>query len=140
MVATVTTLKESLMSRSAIAVITILGLTTVGLAIALGVVLATDDDGGGGSHPMGYGYAGMMGAMATGDSEGMLERMSEVLGEEGYQAMLDHMQEHQAGTAGPMTPGVDGMMHEMMDGMMSMMSPDSAGRMFPNDEMPMAGD
>lgn len=126
------------MSRSAIAAITILGVATVTLAVALGVVLASDEDGAGGNHPMGDGYAGMMGAMATMDSDEMLERMREVLGEDGYEAMLAHMQEHQAGSAGPMAPGVDGMMHEMMDGMMSMLSPDSAGHMFPNNQMPMS--
>ena len=126
------------MSRYTIAGIAVLGVATVALAITLGIVLATDDDGAGGNHPMGDGYAGMMGAMATMDPDEMLERMREVLGEDGYEAMLAHMQEHQAGTAGPVAPGVDGMMHEMMDGMMSMLSPGSGGRMFPNDEMPMS--
>jgi len=126
------------MSRYAIAAVTVLGLATVVLAVTLGIVLATDDNGDPVAHPMGEGYAGMMGAMATMDSDEMLERMREVLGEDGYEAMPAHMQEHQAGTAGPMAPGVDGMMHQMMDGMMSMLSPDSGGRMFPNDEMPMS--
>lgn len=125
------------MSRYAIATIAVLVVATVALAVTLGIVLATDDDGSAGNHPMGDGYAGMMGAMAAMDSDAMLERMREVLGEEGFQAMLEHMQEHQAGTDGPMAPGVDGMMHQMMDGMMSMMPADSGGHMFPNDQMPM---
>jgi hypothetical protein len=127
------------MPRYAIVAITVLGVATMALAVALGVVLATDDDGNRDDHPMATGYGGMMGAMAAMDSDGMLERMREILGEDGYRAMLGHMQEHKAGAAGPMAPGVDGMMHQMMDGMMSMMSRDSDGRMFPNDEMPMSG-
>ena len=132
--------KENSMTRRAIAAITILGVSTVALAVALEVVLATDDDSSGGdAHVTGNGYAGMMGAMAGMDSDAMLERMREVLGEAGYAAMLQHMEDHRDGTAGFMAPGIDGMMHQMMDGMMSMMPADGAGHMFPNDEMPMPG-
>ena len=127
------------MSRISIAVISILAVSTVGLAVALGVVLASDDDGRDNDHRMAAGYAGMMGAMEMMDSEAMLERMREILGEERYAAVLEHMQAHRNGTAEAHPSGVDGMMHEMMDGMMSMMPPDGGGHMFPNDQMPMPG-
>ncbi len=128
------------MTRRAVAATAILGVSTVALAVALGVVLATGDDSSNDdAHVSGNGYAGMMGAMAGMDSDAMLERMREVLGDAGYAAMLQHMADHRDGTAGSMAPGIDGMMHEMMDGMMSMMPADRAGHMFPNDEMPMPG-
>jgi hypothetical protein len=128
------------MPRLAVAAISVLGVSTVALAVALAVVLATDDDGADDDvHAMGNGYAGMMGAMAMMDSDAMLERMREVLGEDGYEAMLQHMQDHRDGSAGAMGPGADGMMHQLMDGMLSMMPADSGGHMFPNDDMPMQG-
>lgn len=77
----------------------------------------------------------MMQAMGNMDSDAMLTHMREVLGEDGYQRMLKHMQEHRAG--GPMTanPAIDGMMHQMMDGMLQQM-PDDGGRMMPGTGTP----
>jgi len=125
--------------RYATAAIAVLGIATIGLAVALGVVLAANDNDDDSNHSMGAGYPGMMRAIGTMDASAMLERMREVLGDEGYQAMLDHMQDHRDGTAGATPPGIDGMMHQMMDGMMSSMSPDASGHMFPNNQMPMSG-
>ena len=128
------------MTRRAVAAITILGCSTIALGVALVVVLATDDDSSSqDAQVMGNGYAGMKSAMAGMDSNAMLARMREVLGEGEYSAMLQHMEEHRDGTAGSTDPGIDGMMHQMMDGMMSMMPADNAGHMFPNDAMPMPG-
>lgn len=102
----------------------------VALGVVLGVVLATDDgNGDGGSMPHATdtddGFMGMMGAMAGMDSDAMLSHMRDVLGEDGYQWMLAHFQEHRDG--GPMTsdPEVDDMMHRMMDGMLQHMPADS---------------
>lgn len=100
----------------------------VALGVVLGVVLATDD-GNGSSMPHAMdqddSFMGMMAAMGTMDSDAMLQHMRDVLGEDGYQRMLDHLAKHQAG--GPMTGDaeVDDMMHQMMDGMMQHMPADS---------------
>ncbi len=123
----------------AIGAFAVLGVAVAGLALALGIALARDNDDSPSMRPGMNGYAGMMGAMAMMDTETMLERMREVLGDDGYQAMLDHMQAHRNGTAGDTLPGVDGMMHRLMDGMMSMMPADAGGHMFPNQQMPMQG-
>lgn len=125
--------------RYALAAFAVLGLAVAGLSLALGLALAGDDDDSAAMRPGMSGYAGMMGAMAQMDSETMLQRMREVLGEDGYQAMLAHMAAHRNGTAGDTAPGIDGMMHRLMDGMMSMMPPDAGGHMFPNRQMPMQG-
>ena len=101
----------------------------VGLGVALGVVLATDDanDAGSVGHRMaaGDGSMGMMVAMGGMDSGTFVEYMRDVLGEDGFGRMLDHMREHRDG--GPMTgdPTIDDMMHRMMDGMMEHMPADN---------------
>ncbi|MGD9933418.1 MAG: hypothetical protein AB7T37_06840 [Dehalococcoidia bacterium] len=123
----------------AIAAFAVLGIAVAGLALALGIALARDSDDSVTMRPGMNGYAGMMGALAMMDTDTMLQRMREVLGDDGYQAMLDHMQAHRNGTASEAVPGVDGMMHRLMDGMMSMMPPDANGHMFPNQQMPMQG-
>ena len=63
----------------------------------------------------------MMGAMGSMDSAAMLQHMKEVLGEDGFKRMQEHLQPHQQG--GPVTSGtqIDQMMHTMMDGMMAQM-------------------
>ena len=105
----------------------------VGLGVALGVVLATDDanDAGSGGHRMaaGDGFMGMMDAMGDMDSGPFVEYMRDVLGEDGFGRMLDHLREHQDG--GLMTGGqaADDMMHWMMDGMMEHMPADEGGVM-----------
>ena len=102
----------------------------VGLGVALGVVLATDgsDDGDRTTNGMmnsNDGFAGMMGAMGSMDSDAMLSHMRDALGEEQYQRMLGHFRDHKNGA--PMTgdPEIDDMMHRMMDGMMQHMPADS---------------
>ena len=73
---------------------------------------------------------GMMQAMGDMDSDALLTHMHEVLGEDGYERMLEHFRDHRSG--GPMTgdAAVDGMMHQMMDGMLQQM-PDDSGQMMP---------
>lgn len=123
------------MSRTILTGLAALGLAVVGLAAGLVVVLATDDDEAdtppAAMHQMGLDddFVGMMGAMTAMDSDAMLEHMREVLGEEAYEQMLTHMEEHQAG--GPMTgeSEIDRMMHQLMDGMMQQMPADAEGRM-----------
>jgi len=108
-----------------------LAASTIGLAVALGVLLATDS-GDGNSMPHGTdqndSFIGMMAAMGSMDSDAMLQRMRDVLGEDGYQRMLDHLRDHQNGTA-TNDSAIDGVMHQMMDGMMQHMPMDSGGMM-----------
>ena len=105
----------------------------VAFAVALGVVFATDDANGAGGirHGMAAsdGSMGMMDGMADMHSGTFVEHMRDVLGEDGFARMLDHMREHRAG--GPMTgdPTVDDMTHGMMDGMMEHMQPPDNGVM-----------
>ena len=90
----------------------------VAFGVGLGVVFATDDEAGDGSM-------GMMDAMGDMDSSAFAEHMRDVLGEDGFGRMLDHMREHRAG--GPMTgdPTIDDMTHRMMYGMMEHMQAES---------------
>jgi hypothetical protein len=99
----------------------------VALAIGLAVSLAMDDDmhaDANGDH-----FMGMMQSMGNMDSDDMLGHMREVLGEDGYQRMLSHMQDHRNGAAMPGGSSIDDMMHRMMDGMMQQMPADSGGNM-----------
>jgi len=111
------------MTRQAWAIVAVLGVLAIGLTIALGVTLAMrgDDDHDGMMMSGQAGYAGMMGAMGSSDSEAMLQHMKEVLGADGFARMQQHLSDHQGG--GPMTgnPQIDQMMHSMMDGMMGQM-------------------
>jgi hypothetical protein len=96
------------------------------------MILAGDDDDGGEFHGGmmgGSGYAGMMGAMGRGDSDAMLERMREVLGEDGFKRMQEHFAEHRRGGAMSGAADVDEMMHRMMDGMMQELPMDRGGMM-----------
>lgn len=117
------------------ATIAALLLAVAGLGVALGIVLATDEDGDDGGRMMGQGQGipGMMSAMADMDSDAMLAHMKEVLGDDGYQRMRQHFQDHRSG--GPMTnmTNIDEMMHAMMDGMMAEMPADA------NNVMPRSG-
>lgn len=122
------------MNTQAKVIVAVLIAAVVGLGITVGVMAAGDNDGGGHmgrQMDSGDGYGGMMSAMGEGDSEAMLKHMREVLGEEGYQRMQDHLRDHRDG--GPMTgnTGIDGMMHQMMDGMMQRM-PMDRGNMMPS--------
>lgn len=120
------------MDGRARAIIAGLSAVVVALAIALFVVAADagDDDGVAGHDGMGNSYMGMMQAMGEMDSEAMLSHMREVLGQDGYQRMLQHFQDHRNGRAMPGDGTVNGMMHQMMDGMMQQM-PDTEGEHMP---------
>ncbi len=108
------------------AVIGALAVAVVGLAIALGVALATDDAQSD-DHAMnqGSGFAGMMSAMAAMDSDAMLEYMEEVLGADGFKRMQQHFQDHRTGTSMTGMTDVDQTMHTMMDGMIAEMPADA---------------
>lgn len=104
----------------------ILAVAVVGLAIAFGVALATDDDGSS-DHMMsqGEGFVGMMSAMSGADSDAMLTHMKGVLGDDGYTRMEQHFRDHQSGVSMSGMTDIDQMMHTMMDGMMAEMPADS---------------
>ena len=125
-----------------------LAVVAIGLAISLGVVVARDDDDNSGSMGMGTGPSGdsfmdVMMSMGAQDSDAMLAHMEEILGEEGFGRMMQHLQNHREG--GPMTGDVevDAMMHQMMDGMMQHMPQDSQDILPPDidqhHEPPVAG-
>lgn len=95
------------------------------LAIALVAALASGDDDDGLSHmSQSSGYMGMMQGMGAMNSDQMLAGMREVLGPDGYQRMLDHIDEHRRGGSMTGGTGMDSMMHQMMDGMMLQMPAD----------------
>jgi hypothetical protein len=96
----------------------VLGASTADLAIALGITLANavGDDHAGRMKSQ-DGYTGMMGAMGAMDSSAMLQHMREVLGEDGFNRMQEHLQAHRSGALTGDTH-LDQMMHTMMDGMM----------------------
>jgi hypothetical protein len=115
-------------------IIGVLGGLVVALAVALGVVIAIDDDGmmdGRGQMGSEDSYAEMMQSMGDLDSDAMLDHMREVLGADDFQRMMDHLSDHRSG--GPMTgdPNFDQMMHRMMDGMMQHMPADADNIMPP---------
>jgi hypothetical protein len=112
------------MTARAKIIITGLAGTVAILAVALAVVLATDDDDAGNHMGQTNGYMGMMQAMGDMSSDRMLTAMREVLGPDGYQRMLDHIADHRKGGQMPGNTGMDGMMHQMMDGMMQQMPAD----------------
>ena len=89
------------------------------LGIAVGAMAAgSDGDSDGTRNHMDADdpYTGMMGAMGSMDSDNMLEHMREILGQDGYNRMMRHFEDHQKGVMTGDTE-VDGMMHLMMDGM-----------------------
>ena len=123
------------MDRRAKGIIAALAATVIVLAVALVAVIVTntddsEDDGMMTGAAASGSYMGMMQAMGSMDSDAMLTHMREVLGEDGYQEMLQHLSAHRSG--GPMTstPKIDTLMHQMMDGMMQQM-PDDSGHMMP---------
>ena len=124
------------MNTQARLIVGVVGAIAVALGVTLGIVIAMDDDddmmSGSGSHMDGGDhFQGMMGAMGSMDSDDMLGHMRNVLGEDRYERMLDHMADHRDG--GPMTDdaGMDQMMHQMMDGMMQHMPADANNLMPP---------
>jgi len=127
------------MTRKINALVAVLGVSTLGLAVALAVVLATggDDDNSRSDGMMMTadmpGYAGMMGAMGAGDSERVLERMREILSADDFATMMQHLEDHRSGNPMPSDPGLNGTMHTMMDGMMDQVPGmiDSDGMMTP---------
>jgi hypothetical protein len=115
------------------AIIGVLAIAVVGLGTALGIALASDEDGSDDQAMDGQGMTGMMSAMASMDSDAMLAHMKEVLGEDGFRRMQEHFQNHDSSM--PMTgmTDVDTMMHAMMDGMMAEMPADSNNILPPSD-------
>lgn len=116
------------MSRGTLSAIALLVAAVVVLTFALVWSLARDHEPGAMTDRRND-YMGMMDAMGRMDSDAMLGRMQAILGQDGFQAMLDHMQAHRNGMAMPHASGIDGMMHQMMDGMMSQMPSDKNNRM-----------
>lgn len=113
----------------------VLAAVVVVLATALVVILVQDnrdDDVSAGVD--GSPYIGMAQAMGSMDSDAMLARMREVLGEEAYQQMMQHLREHRSGAMMGSYAGVDGMMHQLMDGIMQQM-PDDRNHMLPRSPM-----
>ena len=120
------------MNTQAKIIIGVLVAAAVGLGVTVGVMAAGDNDRGGHMARQiasGDSYGGMMQSMGDMDSDGMLEHMRDVLGEDGNQRMLDHFRDHRNG--GPMTgnAGIDEKMHQMMDGMMQRMPMDGGNIM-----------
>lgn len=112
-------------------IIGVLAAAVIVLGIALGVALASDDDQDADMITDVQGYAGMMSAMASMDSEAMLAHMKEVLGEDAFDRIEDHFR---GGTPMADMSEIDQMMHMMMDGMMAKMPPDSESILPPLDE------
>ena len=120
------------MERRVQALVAVLGLAVVVLTAALVGVMRDSDTSGDAEHSIGSKNAsmGMMQAMGDMDSDAMLVRMREVLGEDGNQRMLTHMQDHRSGMPSRgASPDVDGLMHQLMDGMMQQMPDDDGHRM-----------
>lgn len=105
-----------------------LAATAAALAIALGVTLASaDDDNDHVAMMMGQpGYPGMMGAMGSMDSAAMLQHMKEVLGEDAFNRMQQHIRDHWSGAAMMDDTELDQMMHTMMDGMLGQLGMEPA--------------
>jgi hypothetical protein len=97
------------------------------VVLSIGLVFAVIDDDG--MHDGRGGYAGMMGALGQMDSDQMLVRMREVLSDEDYQRMLEHIQAHRGAMGMSSDTRMDQMMHRMMDGMMAEMPMDRDGMM-----------
>lgn len=111
------------MNRQAQLIIGALLAVVVGLGVTVGVLAAGDDNSPTStSMDAGDAYMGMMGAIADTGSGVMVDHMREVLGEEGYQRMLDHVAAHREG--GTMTDDA-GMDQMMTDGVMQKMPADS---------------
>lgn len=106
------------------AIIGVLGVSVVGLGIGLGVALANEDGSDDDMMNDGQGSAGMMSAMASMDSE-MLAHMKEVLGEDGFNRMQDHLR---GGTPMAGMTEIDEMMHGMMAEMPADSTPTATSR------------
>jgi hypothetical protein len=128
------------MNRFTTIVIGALVVATAGLAVALAVVLASDDDDGsarmtgmmdGASDDH---FAGLMQAMGQMNSDEMLDHTRQVLGDDGYERMLAHFADHRDGGMMTGSSAVDEMMHSMMDGMMQHMPADGGGLMPPGSD------
>ena len=109
------------MNTTAKIIIGALAAVVIALSVGLVVVTASDDDGddsGASYWNVGIGpYNGMMGAMGQGNWDQMQDYMRQVLGEDGYQQMLEHTEtdgcQWSAGNG-----SIDGFMHDMMYGIM----------------------
>ena len=95
-----------------------LAAAVVALAIGLVVVMASDknDDSSSYWNQSGSGpYYGMMSAMGNGNWDQVQAYMRQVLGDEGYQEMLDHMRNDGCDWSSG-DPNIDDFMHDMMYG------------------------
>lgn len=119
------------MNTQAKVLVGFLSALVITLAMTLGVALTRgDDDNPSVAHsPDGDQFAGMLEAIASMDSAAMLGHMKEILGDEGYQRMVSHMDKHQSGSKSN-DADVDRMMHKVMDGMMGHM-PAEPGQVLP---------
>lgn len=121
------------MTRQAKTVIALLAGGVVVLAVLFAVV-AVDAWGGDMHDDSSDSYMGMMGAMGDMDSGDMMTHMRDMMDDETFAQMQEHMADHESM---PMPSGMstDGMMHQMMDGMMDHMmsgrSGDHHGRVTP---------
>jgi hypothetical protein len=102
-----------------------LGGFIVGALLMAGVALAAggghDSDSSVGMMGVNDHYTGMISAMASMDYGQMQERMREILGDDAYARMLDHMDNHHQEMPMSSTISIDQMMHDMMDGMIGTM-------------------
>lgn len=116
------------MTSQAKLVVATMGIGFVVLTIALFVSMASGD---GHHNDQGDGYMDMMGAMGDMDSADMLAHMREVMGDEAFAKMEQHMTDHRLM---PMTGNedMDAMMHQMMDGMMDHMKGGETGSSGPH--------
>ena len=100
-----------------------LGVATIGLASALTIVVATDDDSGPSTNASAVNYAncsmgwGMMGGRGDWTPASMRSYMQSALGEDGYQRMVEYMRAYASGrdvsgypAAGPMWMTMGSMM------------------------------
>ena len=108
------------MSTRAKTLIGILGAAVVALAIGLGVAVATDGDGNDNDRYWASGdtpYYGIMHAAGEGDWQAMSEYMLEVLGEDGFREMQEHMTRDGCQWSTD-DKDLDAFMHDMSYGMM----------------------
>ena len=107
------------MTSQAKAIVAILAGGVVVLAV-LFAVAAVDAWGGNMHDDDNDTYMGLMGSMGDMDSGDMMTHMREMMDDETFSQMQEHMADHDSM---PMTSGMstDGMMHQMMDGMMDHM-------------------
>jgi hypothetical protein len=102
-----------------------LGGFIIGALLVAGVAMAAggdhDSDSSMGTMNSNDQFVGVMRAMGSMDYGQMQERMREVLGDDAYARMLDHMDNNHQPMPMSGTASIDQMMHYMMDGMLGAM-------------------